>query len=347
MRAATERRDERVTELLRLVQEAESEAAMSIEQAEQTRNHELDALQSTERAVCALASGLKQRSASLEERASKNLASLSESEVVALFRAIRIHVDEAKLKGINGEILGEITEGDIEPYLDIRSLGPRRRLMSSIRKLKQHNPFSDLHVPSDTDVAQLGDELPPTPYTWNNSHVLAWLAREGLHDLIDLFRKEEITGEVLMDLTGTDLRVMGVSQLGPRIMCERKIAELRKPFVEPNTEAALSPEQVQTALRQHAEIDRQLTELSERNASRLLGDTRPIPAEFLCPINRALMEDPVIAADALTYERIAIEAWYIEHDTSPMTRKVVAKTLISNTALRRMITQFVDDRPAA
>jgi hypothetical protein len=33
--------------------------------------------------------------------------------------------------------------------------------------------------------------------------------------------------------------------------------------------------------------------------------------DFLCPITRKLMEDPVIAADGHTYSRSAIEEWIL------------------------------------
>ena len=41
--------------------------------------------------------------------------------------------------------------------------------------------------------------------------------------------------------------------------------------------------------------------------------------EFTCPITRALMRVPVIAADGHTYCRAAIERWLLHHSTSPKT----------------------------
>jgi Mg-chelatase subunit ChlD len=60
---------------------------------------------------------------------------------------------------------------------------------------------------------------------------------------------------------------------------------------------------------------------------------------FLCPITQALMMDPVIGSDGITYERSAIEAWFaMGKTTSPMTRQPMASTsLVPNYALKAMI----------
>merc|ERR1712146_346013 len=50
--------------------------------------------------------------------------------------------------------------------------------------------------------------------------------------------------------------------------------------------------------------------------------------EFLCPLTRELMRDPVFTADGQTYEREAIEAWLRDHDTSPSQRR--GSTLIGS-----------------
>ena len=42
--------------------------------------------------------------------------------------------------------------------------------------------------------------------------------------------------------------------------------------------------------------------------------------EFTCPITRALMRVPVIAADGHTYDRAGIERWLLHHSSSPKVR---------------------------
>ena len=43
------------------------------------------------------------------------------------------------------------------------------------------------------------------------------------------------------------------------------------------------------------------------------------PHEFNCPISQTIMVEPVITADGQTYERREIEAWLVNHQTSPIT----------------------------
>ncbi len=47
-----------------------------------------------------------------------------------------------------------------------------------------------------------------------------------------------------------------------------------------------------------------------------------VPASFLCPITREIMNDPVIDPDGNTFERAAIENWLKEHSTSPIVNLV-------------------------
>ena len=60
---------------------------------------------------------------------------------------------------------------------------------------------------------------------------------------------------------------------------------------------------------------------------------------FLCPITQAVMEDPVIGSDGITYERTAIEAWFASgKQISPMTRQpMTSRSLVPNYALKAMI----------
>jgi len=60
---------------------------------------------------------------------------------------------------------------------------------------------------------------------------------------------------------------------------------------------------------------------------------------FLCPITLNLMENPVIAADGHTYEKSAIEDWFLTgKQTSPLTgKKLLNKNLIINYNLKSTI----------
>ena len=64
--------------------------------------------------------------------------------------------------------------------------------------------------------------------------------------------------------------------------------------------------------------------------------------EFTCPITRALMRVPVIAADGHTYCRAAIERWLLHHSTSPKTGEPLEhRHLVPNHNLKRLIDDLV------
>ena len=84
-----------------------------------------------------------------------------------------------------------------------------------------------------------------------------------------------------------------------------------------------------------------LTELVDEAAP---PSTRPsdIPEAFLCPITFALMDDPVVMMDGMTYERRAIETWLSKgHTTSPLTGAELQSTmLIPNNLVRSQIREY-------
>jgi hypothetical protein len=59
-------------------------------------------------------------------------------------------------------------------------------------------------------------------------------------------------------------------------------------------------------------------------------------SDLECPLTYTLFEDPVIAMDGHTYERSAIEKWFKDHNTSPITREVISPTLIPNFHIKRL-----------
>ena len=65
------------------------------------------------------------------------------------------------------------------------------------------------------------------------------------------------------------------------------------------------------------------------------------PDEFMCPISREIMTDPVITAAGQTYERAAIEQWLAGHDTDPMAHIRINKTLTPNFALKQSIQRLL------
>lgn len=78
------------------------------------------------------------------------------------------------------------------------------------------------------------------------------------------------------------------------------------------------------------------------NSSYALGmtDDERRPPEHFCPITLARMQDPVVAADGNTYERISIATHFRQRQTSPLTNLPIETTLIPNNALKKMIDEW-------
>lgn len=68
-----------------------------------------------------------------------------------------------------------------------------------------------------------------------------------------------------------------------------------------------------------------------------------IEKSFECPITRLIIKRPVIAADGHTYDQGAIEEWFENKKTSPLTGEPMANTnLIPNHHLKSQIEAFMD-----
>ena len=70
--------------------------------------------------------------------------------------------------------------------------------------------------------------------------------------------------------------------------------------------------------------------------------TRGVESRLACPLARARMVDPVVAADGFSYERAAIERWLADGErASPVTREPLATlALLPNTTLRELIAEL-------
>ncbi|MEI6243109.1 MAG: U-box domain-containing protein [Chlamydiota bacterium] len=66
---------------------------------------------------------------------------------------------------------------------------------------------------------------------------------------------------------------------------------------------------------------------------------------FVDPITQEIMHDPVIAEDGMTYENEAIRGWFRGHNTSPLTRRVLANLhLTPNNLLHTIIGEWAQLR---
>jgi len=72
-----------------------------------------------------------------------------------------------------------------------------------------------------------------------------------------------------------------------------------------------------------------------------------IPANFLCPLTKELMLDPVFAEDGHSYEREALEKWFQSENCSPQDpdHKVVDKKITPNMNLKNTIREHLKEKP--
>ncbi|XP_070332256.1 WD repeat, SAM and U-box domain-containing protein 1 isoform X6 [Odocoileus virginianus] len=155
--------------------------------------------------------------------------------------------------------------------------------------------------------AKIQDHPKQFTENWSEDDVSNWLCAEGLEDLVDIFKMNNIDGRELLNLTKESLADdLKIESLGLRSKVLRKIEELRTKV------KTLSSE---------------------------------IPDEFICPITRELMKDPVIASDGYSYEKEAMENWISKKKrTSPMTNLVLSSViLIPNRTLKMAIDRWLSE----
>uniref|UniRef100_A0A3Q3JQD0 WD repeat, SAM and U-box domain-containing protein 1 n=1 Tax=Monopterus albus TaxID=43700 RepID=A0A3Q3JQD0_MONAL len=136
---------------------------------------------------------------------------------------------------------------------------------------------------------------------WSEENVQTWLCEEGLEELVNIFKANNIDGPELSQLNKETAAELGIESVGLRGRLLRNIEALK----------------------------------AEQSGSEA-------PDEFLCPITRELMKDPVIAADGYSYERESIESWIRgKNKTSPMTNLPLQTTLLTpNRSLKAAITRW-------
>ncbi|XP_032968978.1 WD repeat, SAM and U-box domain-containing protein 1 isoform X3 [Rhinolophus ferrumequinum] len=150
------------------------------------------------------------------------------------------------------------------------------------------------------------DQLKHFTEDWSEDDVSEWLCAQDLKDLVGIFKMNNIDGRELLNLTKESLADdLKIESLGLRSKVLRKIEELR------TKEKTLSSE---------------------------------IPDEFICPITRELMQDPVIASDGYSYEKEAMENWISKKKrTSPMTNLVLPSVVLTpNRTLKMAINRWLE-----
>ncbi|NWI53425.1 WSDU1 protein, partial [Calyptomena viridis] len=139
---------------------------------------------------------------------------------------------------------------------------------------------------------------------WSEEDVSGWLCAQDLPDFVGLFKMNNIDGKELLNLTKESLAN------------ELKIESL--------------------GLR--SKVLQKIEEL------KMTVSSVSVPDEFLCPITRELMKDPVIAADGYSYEREAMELWISSRRrSSPMTNLPLPSLLLTpNRTLKMAIARWLE-----
>lgn len=100
-------------------------------------------------------------------------------------------------------------------------------------------------------------------------------------------------------------------------------------------------EPLRTYLRTHPLHE--LREMARRTRERQSLGVRapPVPPEFLCPISREMMVDPVCTCDGFTYERAEIQSWFEHSQKAPLTGETLAsRQLIPNHTLKQLMRDY-------
>ncbi|KAG3274530.1 WD repeat, sterile alpha motif and U-box domain containing 1, transcript variant X3 [Ictidomys tridecemlineatus] len=150
------------------------------------------------------------------------------------------------------------------------------------------------------------DQLKQFTEDWSEEDVSMWLCAQGLKDLVGIFKMNNIDGKELLSLTKESLADdLKIESLGLRSKVLRKIEELR---------------------------------------TKVKSLSSGIPDEFICPITRELMKDPVIASDGYSYEKEAMENWISKKKrTSPMTNLVLPSVVLTpNRTLKMAINRWLE-----
>jgi U-box domain len=83
----------------------------------------------------------------------------------------------------------------------------------------------------------------------------------------------------------------------------------------------------------------------ESLVARLLAADVAVPPQFICPLSRELMRDPVmLTGDGQHYERAPCARWLIKNRTSPVTGAVLpaCSFMLPARALKSEIWEFLD-----
>jgi len=160
--------------------------------------------------------------------------------------------------------------------------------------------------------------------------LLRWSAviRAGAAKLVT-FEEQLINDETLPFLEASDLLELGVSPMAILAIVDISSAAREK-------SKKLDAEDVLHDVATHQSVlEKELAEHRAEIARLRMNRRGEVPDHMCCPILMDVMRDPVMAADGHTYEKVAIEQWFLKARTSPTTNEPLASlALLPNHAIR-------------
>ena len=148
-----------------------------------------------------------------------------------------------------------------------------------------------------------------------------------------------INDETLPFLEASDLLELGVSPMAILAIVDISSAAREK-------SKKLDAEDVLHDVATHQSVlEKELAEHRAEIARLRMNRRGEVPDHMCCPILMDVMRDPVIAADGHTYEKVAIEQWFLKARTSPTTNEPLASlALLPNHAIRSAIAEEMERR---
>ena len=162
---------------------------------------------------------------------------------------------------------------------------------------------------------------------------------EAVRGKLATFEEQMINDETLPFLEASDLLELGVSPMAILAIVDISSAARGKA-------KKLDAEDVLHDVATHQSVlEKELAEHRAEIARLRMNRRGEVPDHMCCPILMDVMRDPVIAADGHTYEKVAIEQWFLKARTSPTTNEPLASlALLPNHAIRSAIAEEMERR---
>jgi len=171
----------------------------------------------------------------------------------------------------------------------------------------------------------------------SSKHIAALYEKAVLYSMMQKWSLASLQFRKLMELCSDNEEAWRkLAQQGLESIKKKLSNELNKRAIEEKIENSVGYKRPQMD-----EVLNEIIDEDDNDNDRSLKKRKSygFPPDMYCPITREVMNDPVIADDGHSYERIAVEYWFVMgRFTSPMTNEPLSSIkLIPNHALRKSI----------